>query len=81
MESFYTSKHMKSLSPNKSSIDKDSISILIDETGNEKNPFDKSLSWDDFKKEYYTLEKKIKKSLENLYLVQIEFNKQISLLE
>ena len=77
MQSLYNSKQIKSLSTDTSLTDRNSISIFI----NENDPFDKSLNWDDFKKEYYTLEKKIKKSLESLYLIQIEFTKQISLPE
>ena len=79
MQSLYNSKHIKSLSTNAPLADRNSISIFINE--NENNPFDRSFNWDDFKKEYYILEKKIKKSLENLYSIQIEFTKQISLLE
>lgn len=45
------------------------------------NPFEQKKSWEDFKKEYYQLEKKIKKSLENLHLIQIEFTKHLSLIE
>jgi len=40
-----------------------------------------SFNWEDFKKEYSVLDKKIKKALENLHLIQIEFTKQISILE
>jgi len=45
----------------------------------EGNPFDGKKSWDEFKKEYYQIEKKIKKALESLHLILIEFTKQISL--
>ena len=45
----------------------------------EANPFDGKKSWDEFKKEYYQLEKKIKKALENLHVIMIEFAKHISL--
>jgi len=72
--------HRQTRSETSSLADKDAISILINDNGN-GSPFDKILNWDDFKKEYYALEKKIKKSLENLHLIQIEFTKQISLLE
>jgi hypothetical protein len=54
-------------------------SILTIEDSN--NPFAVKKSWDEFKKEYYALEKKIKKSLENLHLIQIEFTKHISFME
>ena len=52
--------------------------LTIDDSN---NPFAVKKSWDEFKKEYYQLEKKIKKSLENLHLIQIEFTKHISLME
>ena len=78
MQGSYQTRHNKSLSTDTVST-KDEVSILI--TDNENNPFERILHWDDFKKEYYALEKKIKKSLENLHLIQIEFTKQISLLE
>jgi uncharacterized protein YeaO (DUF488 family) len=45
----------------------------------EGNPFEGKKSWDEFKKEYYQLEKKIKKALENLHVILIEFTKHISL--
>lgn len=45
----------------------------------EANPFDGKKSWDEFKKEYYQLEKKIKKALENLHVIMIDFAKHISL--
>jgi hypothetical protein len=45
----------------------------------EANPFDGKKTWDEFKKEYYQLEKKVKKSLENLHVIMIEFAKHISL--
>lgn len=47
----------------------------------ESNPFDGKRNWDEFKKEYYQLEKKIKKSLESLHVILIEFTKNISLAE
>ena len=47
----------------------------------EGNPFDGKKSWDEFKKEYYHLEKKMKKSLESLHVILIEFTKHISLAE
>ena len=47
----------------------------------EGNPFDGKKSWDEFKKEYYHLEKKMKKSLESLHIILIEFTKHISLAE
>lgn len=45
----------------------------------EANPFDGKKSWDEFKKEYYQLEKKVKKALENLHVIMIDFAKHISL--
>jgi hypothetical protein len=57
---------------------RDTFFLTINETN---NPFEQKKSWDEFKKEYYQLEKKIKKSLENLHLIQIEFTKHISLME
>jgi len=75
----HSQRYPKSPTTDGSGTGRDSISISINE--NDHNPFDKLLNWDDFKKEYYTLEKKMKKSLENLHLIQIEFTKQISLLE
>lgn len=45
----------------------------------ENNPFDGKKTWDEFKREYYVLEKKIKKGLETLHLTLIEFTKHISL--
>ncbi len=47
----------------------------------EANPFDGKKTWDEFKKEYYSLEKKIKKGLESMHLTLIEFTKHISLAE
>ena len=47
----------------------------------ENNPFDGKKSWDEFKREYYLIEKKIKKGLESLHLTLIEFTKHISLAE
>lgn len=55
-----------------------STALELDDRG---NIFDQRKNWDEFKKEYYQLEKKIKKALENLHSTQIEFTKHISLLE
>ena len=47
----------------------------------ENNPFDGKKSWDEFKREYYLMEKRMKKALESLHVILIEFTKQISLNE
>jgi len=48
-------------------------------TESDSNPFDGKKSWDEFKREYYLFEKKIKKNLESLHLILIEFTRSISL--
>lgn len=55
----------------------DSILEISGET--EYNPFDGKKSWEEFKREYYLFEKKIKKSLESLHLILIDFTRNISL--
>ena len=77
---FTSNIEYKSLAnPTVKSKNGESNTALTLDDGN--NPFDQRKTWDEFKKEYYQLEKKIKKSLENLHLIQIEFTKHISLIE
>jgi hypothetical protein len=80
MSSLILSKHDYEKIPNGTNElkQRDTCFIPINDS---KNPFEQRKSWDEFKKEYYQLEKKIKKSLENLHLIQIEFTKHISLME
>ena len=54
-------------------------SIIDISTESECNPFDGKKSWEEFKREYYVFEKKIKKSLESLHLILIDFTRSISL--
>ena len=57
----------------------DSYSISFSTDDDEK--YKRPKNWEEFKKEYYQLEKKIRKSLESLHHQQIEFSKQLSLSE
>lgn len=40
-----------------------------------------SIPWEDFKKEYYSIDNRIKKTLEKLQKFQIDFSKKISIIE
>lgn len=57
----------------------DNYSISFGSTDDDK--YKRIKNWEEFKKEYYSLEKKIRKSLENLHHQLIEFSKQLSLTE
>lgn len=62
---------------NGKSSDDYAITIGFDEDSKYK----RLKNWEEFKKEYYLLEKKIRKSLENLQHQFIEVSKQLSLSE
>jgi hypothetical protein len=61
--------------------DKPSDSYAISFSTDDDEKYKRSKNWEEFKKEYYQLEKKIRKSLESLHHQQIEFSKQLSLSE
>lgn len=63
------------------SHDNSSDSYAITFATDSDDKYKRPKNWEEFKKDYYQLEKKIRKSLESLHHQLIEFSKQLSLSE